>query len=493
MSIYTESEKYIIDCYKKSKHPSNRKISNLGGNVDYKKLYKCIYNQKPPKCAQCNNDAKFISLKKGFGRFCSKVCHSEYLSDYNKKHNREKAIVKKEKLFQSRREIFEKIESDYVNDTTVTIDQLTKKYELPKGAIREYLSGRGLTDLSRALNTRRNNLKKSFKEINEKLDDEQWVNERVYEGWCSKNFAEYLGCSKNYVCEYLRKAKRPLEFGITSSYEIKLYEFIKSLGMTVIKNDRNIIHPYELDLYLPDYNLAIEINGLYWHNEQRKGKNYHLNKTKLCEEKGIQLLHFYDSEIDNKWEIVKSIIQNYLHLNRTVYAKSCNVSEIKTDKYQQFCEKNHIQGFAGASIKLGLFRDDKLLAVMSFAKSRYDKTYEYELIRYCGLLNHNIVGGASKLYKAFCKKYQPNSIISYAQRRLFSGRLYENLGMSLIKTSPPNYWWINKYNNVLSRYQTQKHKITNKTDSRTENEILCAKGYHKIYDCGQFVYSIMYK
>lgn len=493
MSIYTESEKYIIECYKKSKHPSNRKISNLGGSVDYKKLYECIYNEKPPKCAQCNNDARFISLKKGFGRFCSKVCHSKYLSNYNKEHNCKKAIIKKEKLFQSRHEIFKKIESDYINNSTVTIDQLTKKYKLPKGAIRAYLAERNLTDPTRSLKARRNNLKESFKKINEKLDDAQWVNEKINEGWCSKNFAEYLNCSKNYICDYLRKANRPLEFGITSSYEIKLYEFIKSLGVTVIKNDRSIIHPYELDLYLPNHNLAIEINGLYWHNDQKKNKNYHLNKTKLCEEKGIQLLHFYDSEIDNKWQIVKSIIQNYLHVNHIVYAKSCSVLEIKTNEYQKFCEENHIQGFVGASIKLGLFYEEKLIAVMSFSKSRYDKTYEYELIRYCGLLGYNIVGGASKLYKSFCKKYQPNSIISYAQRRLFSGRLYENLGMSLIKTSPPNYLWINKYNDVLSRYQTQKHKITDKADLRTENEILCERGYHKIYDCGQFVYSIVYK
>ena len=43
----------------------------------------------------------------------------------------------------------------------------------------------------------------------------------------------------------------------------------------------------EKDVYIPDY-LALEFNGLYWHSEFGKDKNYHLNKTLLCKEQDIE-------------------------------------------------------------------------------------------------------------------------------------------------------------------------------------------------------------
>jgi G:T-mismatch repair DNA endonuclease (very short patch repair protein) len=68
--------------------------------------------------------------------------------------------------------------------------------------------------------------------------------------------------------------------------EREVYEFILSLyNKEIIRNDRTVLNGKELDIYLPDYNLAIEFNGLYWHSEDYVGKNYHLNKTIECEKK----------------------------------------------------------------------------------------------------------------------------------------------------------------------------------------------------------------
>jgi hypothetical protein len=52
----------------------------------------------------------------------------------------------------------------------------------------------------------------------------------------------------------------------------------------------------ELDIYLPEKNLAIEFDGLFWHNSNNKFKNYHLKKTLLCEKQGIQLIHIFEYE-----------------------------------------------------------------------------------------------------------------------------------------------------------------------------------------------------
>ncbi len=72
-----------------------------------------------------------------------------------------------------------------------------------------------------------------------------------------------------------------------SKAEDEIYKFITSIyNNTVDRNNRNIIKSkyknrfLELDLYLPDINLAIEFNGSYWHSDKMKMKY-------------INLLHLY--------------------------------------------------------------------------------------------------------------------------------------------------------------------------------------------------------
>ena len=70
---------------------------------------------------------------------------------------------------------------------------------------------------------------------------------------------------------------------------------------------------------------------------------------------------------------------------------------------------------------------------MTFCKPRKNlgqKTNdnEYELLRFCNKLNTIIIGGANKMFKQFIKDYNPNSVISYADRRWNTGKVYEKMG-----------------------------------------------------------------
>lgn len=44
---------------------------------------------------------------------------------------------------------------------------------------------------------------------------------------------------------------------------------------------------------------------------------------------------------------------------------------------------------------------------MSFGKSRFNRKFEYELIRFASKLDMSIVGGASKLLSHFKMEYSP--------------------------------------------------------------------------------------
>lgn len=56
----------------------------------------------------------------------------------------------------------------------------------------------------------------------------------------------------------------------------------------ILYNTRKIISPYEIDIYLPDYNIGFEYNGKYWHNNK---DTLYRDKVKLelCKSLGIKL------------------------------------------------------------------------------------------------------------------------------------------------------------------------------------------------------------
>ena len=278
---------------------------------------------------------------------------------------------------------------------------------------------------------------------------------------------------------------------LKSRYEFLISEYLKKININFITNDRSIIKPKELDIYVPSKKVAIEVDGLYFH--QNKPKNYHLEKTENCIKNGIKLLHITDKMLLEHNDIVFSIIDSFLGISNRVFARKCFVKIIDNKTYKDFCNENHLQGYCAATIKLGLFYKDELLQVESFSKPRFNKNYEWELVRECSKVGYNIIGGKSKIFSYFLKNYSPKSVISYCDRSMFTGSSYEKaLNMKLIKQTPPSYVYY-KDGQTLTRYQCQKHKLKNFTnfkfdESLSEQENMKNNGYGNVYDCGENVY-----
>ena len=282
----------------------------------------------------------------------------------------------------------------------------------------------------------------------------------------------------------------------SSFMEEKVFEFIKSIyGGTVIRHDRSVISPLELDIYVPDRQLAIEFDGLYWHSEEQgKDEYYHLNKTLACEKAGVRLIHIFEDEWIEKQDIVKDRIRSVLGIyDRRIYARKCVLKEIDAKTSNDFLNENHLQGGDHSSMRYGLFYDDELVSVMTFGEPRFNRNYDFELIRFASKLGVQLVGGASKLLVHF-RRGHSGSIISYADRRYSQGRMYEALGFDKIAMSHPSYAYV-KGNEKLSRYQCQKRNLAKVLGdgydpALTEEENMTLNGYRKIYDCGNLVYGM---
>jgi hypothetical protein len=272
-----------------------------------------------------------------------------------------------------------------------------------------------------------------------------------------------------------------------SSFEIEVGLFLKEIGISFISNDRVELCGLELDYYIPDMRIAIECNGVYWHNELFKSKNYHINKTKDCLNKDINLIHIWEDDWVNKKDIIKSIIKNRFGLTpHKIWARNCKVKQVSTNEYKSFLEKNHIQGYASSTYNIGLYYNNQLVSLMTFGWRRTNNKREYELIRFCNKLNTNVIGSASKLFNHFIKNNNIETIVSYSDISLFNGYLYEKLGFNKVSLSKPNYFWV--VNGVRRhRYNFSKRKLVNKghDEKKTEVEIMNDNGYWRVFSTGQ--------
>ena len=269
----------------------------------------------------------------------------------------------------------------------------------------------------------------------------------------------------------------------------KLYNHICNF-IDVTINDRSIIKPYEIDIFVPDCRLGIEINGLYWHSYDHKEshieKYKHYNKYELCKENNIRLIQINEDEMIGKEDIIKSVIESKLGISKRIYARKCKIIDLNNEQYREFINKYHLQEHKTASIKYGLEYDTKLVAVMSFNKH---PKYQWEITRFANKLGITVVGGASKLFKHFLKKHNPNQVLTYADRRYSNGNLYKKLGFKLDGITQPNYKYVKGYK-IFSRQQFQKHKLKNKLESfdpnLTEAENMFNNGYRRMWDAGNY-------
>jgi hypothetical protein len=278
--------------------------------------------------------------------------------------------------------------------------------------------------------------------------------------------------------------------------EMEIADFIRSLNLEIITNDRTILKGKELDIFISEKNIAIEYNGLYWHSELSGGKekDYHEKKTQKCREKGIDLIHVFSDEWIFKKDIVKSILLNKLGLNeKRIYARKCIVKEIKSSDAIIFYNLNHIQGGINSSVNLGLFFENEMISVMSFSKSRFEKDTT-ELTRFASKKGCSVVGGFGKLFKHYINNYKFNEITTYADIRFFDGNVYERNGFKFSHQSQPNYYYLDSdYNYRYSRIKFQKYKLAdlleNFDEDKTEWENMIKNGFDRIWDCGNLKFN----
>ena len=279
-----------------------------------------------------------------------------------------------------------------------------------------------------------------------------------------------------------------------SSYEDKVKTFLQTLGVHFVQHSRSIIAPLELDFYLPDHKLAIEVGSAYFHSEISGGKDrkYHYTKWVKCNEQGITLLQYFDNDVLNNWHLIESKIKRLIKQPIPIVgARKLTIRELTDYNLEsEFLEAFHLQGAVSKrNLVLSAYYNDNLVGITSWLLNKNT----CELVRYATDISNVYPGLFSKMLKNFCRLTKFNgTLISFSDNRHSNGGLYKSMGFTLDSVSNPGYLYTRDFINFESRIVYQKHKLKDKFKllesnlaSSTEWSIMQSQGYDRLWDAGQ--------
>lgn len=461
--------------------------------------------EEPPVCTLCGKPVKFRNINLGYQHYCSSKCSN---SDPNKiKQTKETCLERYGGIAPAcSKEVSQKIistakEHGYdFRGRTGPLSEETKQ-KMKETCMERYHVDNGMKYWAK-------------QKVLNKYDFILDIQDDIY--ICKCQHPECTKCTEKKFQIKSTNFHNRMEFGYdlctilfpvnsNHSRNTSLERFVQNIldeyNIKYETNNRKILDGNELDIYIPDHNLAIECNGIYWHSQ--KEPKYHFNKWKQCQEHGIQLLTIWEDQIINEPEIIKNIVLSKLGIyEHSIGARECTIKETSNSEAQQFLLMYHLQGPASGSIRLGLYYGDELVSLMVFGKKRRAlgnkdmNEMEYELTRFCTKSRYQVVGGAQRLLTHFCKDHSGCTIISFASHDISNGNLYEKLGFELISIAPTSYWYIEE--KTLKRHHrfsfTKGSLVKKGFDSNlTEFEIMDSLPYYRIYDSGQSKYELKIK
>lgn len=308
--------------------------------------------------------------------------------------------------------------------------------------------------------------------------------------------AEVLDSSYVTVARALKRANLTNEVDIEANASLKetqLYEWISSIYTgQIIRNDRDLIYPYEIDIVIPDKKLAIEFNGTFWHSDiASPNKYYHLMKSNMCNKLGYKLIHIFEYEWDFNNAKVKQLLAEAIMGHEIIHTEKFIIHEISKDMADKFMSKHHIFGPGKSSINIGIVFDERLMAVMSINKLDKQNRFQYEITRIARVNGIAIEEDISIMCKYFINKYKPTSVVINSDIAKFSWCDYSSLGMHILGKSEPNYIWANQKQETVHPGDEADMLLSKSGVINSQDEDNCMRklGYFKIYDCGNMIYA----
>ena len=442
-------------------------------SLDYVVKHQC--DGLRPTCKVCGSETRFVSLGEGFKAYCSAHAHvAESVSGRmggKKKRTWNKGLTK----------------SSDQRLATIANNSLGENNPF---------FGHHHTDetIKRNADAHRLSFNEVISRVKEALPDVVVVSgEDAYEDQNSLLQVRCSHCnviddvsSRNLQNSWRCRTCHPL----ASRPLLEIVDYVRSFGLDVEVSTRKVIAPLELDIYVPEKNVAIEYHGLYWHSggkDEVFDKRRHRQKYELCLSRGIRLIQIFSDEWTNRRDVCMSIISNAVGANCIkLNARDCELVDVPREEADAFADNSHIAGHTRCKHRFGLVHPKYGLVGLATTRTPIQKKWGNvcELARMCFLRGCSVRGGASKLLtRVKCQAMDDDfdGVLSYADLRLGVGGVYEQCGFKLVGESPMNYW----YTDGTSRFDRFSFRAR---PGKPEKQVAEENGVRPVWGCGNRIY-----
>jgi hypothetical protein len=323
--------------------------------------------------------------------------------------------------------------------------------------------------------------------LNDKTKFSEFINDKpVYE------ISKELGVHSSTIYDFINR------YGVNHLYqkrgltylESEMKEFLDTHNITYEINNRTILNGSELDFYIPDYAMAIEMNGLYYHSDIiRPDKNYHYNKWKICKDNNIHLINVFEDDWNLQKEKVCNMLLSFFGKKMSgIPARKSRIVKISGKTARHFLDQYHLQGYVGGTHYGAFDNNNNLIGVMTFGTTRNGR---FELKRFV-MDNYNHPGLFSKLFNYARCDLEFDEVVSFSDNTCFTGNVYKKNGFSLVGILKPDYLYlvgktrVHKSNYTKQRIKSKFPELCEAIDNgMTEREAMDFLGIPRVYDCGK--------
>lgn len=276
----------------------------------------------------------------------------------------------------------------------------------------------------------------------------------------------------------------------TSNKELELMSFIKSFGYNVQKLEKGHGSLFELDLYIPELNIAFEYNGGFYHSCNPYMKHmfpkYHHNKQVYFLNKGIKVYHLWEHWGDT---ICKSIIEAKLRKTKKLYGPKLDIVYPTKNECQNMLKEYHCDGWVSNSYSVGLKYKGEVISLITMRKLDIG----WELSRFITKPGISIIEGFSTLVRKMAEDIDPDVVTTYCYSDMcpdYRDSVYYKSGWEYIhSTDKTMRYYKMSTGDVVQRRGYQKKNLKelfpdSYSDDKTELEILAENKIYPIYDSG---------
>lgn len=456
-------------CKKLSEHIKKNHAINP---IEY--YVRFFHDNSRPTCPICGGETRYVSLSEGFKKFC-------------KEHAR--TAMSQAGTAGGQAPAWNKGKTKETDERILTISKKLTGSGNP-------FFGKQHTEAAKKKNAASH--RKNFEEVVQQIMN-QIPSIKIISDWTSydtQNSQLRLVCNtcktedeaSFFNLKRCWRCKRCNPIGSRQQHEISNY--VRSLGFEVFDSTREIIPPLEIDIWIPEKNLAIEYHGLYWHSgghEKTFDKNKHRKKYEACRDLGIKLIQIFSDEWIKKNDICRSIIKNALHKSDfKLNARDCTLVDLTTKQAQEFLNSTHISGYTRSRHKIGLLHKEMGLVGVATTRTPIQTKWGHlsELSRMSFSQNTSVRGGASKLLTAVkqCAKNDGFSgVLSYADLRFGDGGVYEKCGFLLAGETPINYWYTDGHSR-MDRFAFRAQ------EEKSETAVALSAGVRQVWGAGNKIF-----